>query len=58
MDLDDDGNEELLIGPTDPQLYGEGAVFEIYMMEDGIPVEIASSDEDCIYYICEDKTIR
>lgn len=58
MDLDDDGIDELLIGPTDPQLYGEGAVFEIYMIEDGIPVEIASSDEDCIYYICEDKTIR
>ena len=58
MDLDDDGSEELLIGPTDPQMYGEGAVFEIYMMEDGLPVEIASSDENCIYYICEDKTIR
>lgn len=57
-DLDGDGSSELLIGPTDPQLYGEGAVFEIYTIEDGIPVEIASSGEGCIYYICEDNTIR
>lgn len=57
-DLDGDGTGELLIGPTDPQRYGEGAVFEIYTIEDGIPVEIASSDEDTIYYVCEDNTVR
>lgn len=57
-DLDGDGNGELLIGPTDPQLYGEGAVFEIYTIEDGIPVEVAASDEDNRYYICEDNTVR
>ncbi len=58
MDLDGDGKDELLIGPTDPQLYGEGAVFEIYTLDDGIPVEVASSDDENFYYICEDNTVR
>ena len=58
MDLNGDGKPELLIGPTDPQMYGEGAVFEIYTIDDGIPVEIASSDEDDFYYICEGNTVR
>lgn len=58
MDLDGDGNPELLIAPTDPQMYGEGAVFEIYTIEDGIPVIAASSDEDDLYYICEGNTVR
>lgn len=57
-DLDGDGNGELLIGPTDPQLYGEGAVFEIYTIDDGLSVEVVSSDEDDFYYVCEDNTIR
>lgn len=58
MDLNGDGKQELLIGPTNPQLYGEGAVFEIYTIDDGIPVEIASSDENDLYYICEGNTVR
>lgn len=58
MDLNGDGKPELLIGPTDPQLYGEGAVFEIYTIDDGVPVEIASSVEDDLYYICEGNTVR
>lgn len=58
MDLDGDGEEELLIAPTDPQMYGEGAVFDIYTIEDGIPVIVASSDEDEFFYICEDNTVR
>ncbi len=58
MDLDGDGEEELLIAPTDPQTYGEGAVFEIYTIEDGVPVIVASSDEDEFYYICEGNTVR
>lgn len=57
-DLDGDGIPELLIGPTDPQLYGEGAVFEIFTIEDGIPVEVACSDGDVFYYVCEDDTVR
>ena len=58
-DLDGDGNGELLIGPTDTQKYGEGAVFDIYRIDDdGIPVQVASSDEGCAYYVCEDNTIR
>ena len=57
-DLDENGVCELLIGPTDPQYYGEGAVFEIYYMEDGIPAMLASSDEENFFYICEDNTIR
>ena len=26
--------------------------------DDGIPVQVASSDEGCAYYVCEDNTIR
>lgn len=58
-DLDGDGKGELLIGPTDTQKYGEGAVFDIYRIDDdGIPVQVASSDDGCVYYVCEDNTIR
>lgn len=56
-DLDGDGKAELLIGPSDSQLYGSGAVFEIYTIEDGLPVEVASSTEDSMYYICGGNTI-
>lgn len=56
-DLDDDGEQEFLIGPTDVQLYGEGAVFAIYAFEDGLPVIVASSDENSMYYVCSDNTL-
>jgi hypothetical protein len=56
-DLDGDGKAELLIGPSDSQLYGSGAVFEIYTIENGLPVEVASSSEDSMYYLCGDNTI-
>lgn len=56
-DLDGDGREELFIGPMDARLYGEGAVFEIYTMEDDEPVRVASSMEDGLYYICDDNTV-
>mgnify|MGYP002626141192 CR=1 FL=1 len=56
-DLDGDENGELLIGPADPQICGQGAVFEIYTVLDGIPVEVAAADENTSYYICEDNTI-
>ncbi|MDO5477219.1 MAG: YARHG domain-containing protein [Eubacteriales bacterium] len=57
-DLDGDGKAELLIGAVDPELYGTGAVFEIYTIEDGIPVEVAASSEDSMLYLCADDTIR
>ncbi|MDO5133675.1 MAG: YARHG domain-containing protein [Eubacteriales bacterium] len=56
-DLDGDGEDEFLIGPTDTRSFGEGAVFVIYTMEDGIPVEVASGDENSIYYICGDGSV-
>lgn len=56
-DLDGDGIGELLIAPVDTREYGQGAVFEIYTIQDGIPVLVASSDAHTSYYICEDNTI-
>ena len=57
LDLDGDGEDEFLIGPTDTRAYGEGAVFAIYTIEDGNPVEVAAGDENSIYYICGDGMI-
>lgn len=56
-DLNGDGTGELLIGPMNTQLYGQGAVLEIYTLLDGVPVEVAASDENTSYYICDDDTI-
>lgn len=57
-DLDDDGIEEFLVGPTDTREYGEGAVFGIYTMKDGKAFETVSADEDTSLFICKDGTIR
>ena len=57
-DLDGDSRGEFLIGPTSEQLYGEGAVFEIYTLQDGHPVEVIGSDDSCRYYVCSDNSIR
>ena len=43
------GGTMLLVGPQDPQDYGVGAVFDIYMLMDGEPVEVASSSEDAVF---------
>jgi len=56
-DLNGDGTGELLIGPMNTQLYGQGAVLDIYTVQDGIPVKVAASEENTSYYICEDDTI-
>lgn len=58
MDLDGDENPELLVGPTQAQVYGEGAVFGIYTLRDNVPVEVAVSDENGMYYICADGSVR
>ena len=50
------GGTMLLVGPQDPQDYGVGAVFDIYMLMDGEPVEVASSSEDAVFYMCSDGT--
>lgn len=57
-DINGDGQEEFLIGPTDTRTYGEGAVFAIYTLENGSPVCVARSDGEAEYYICEDNLIR
>lgn len=58
MDLNSDGTEEMLIGPVEGRGYGKGAVFAIYEMVDGEPVEVASSEKDGMFYICEEGVIR
>lgn len=58
MDLNSDGTDEMLVGPVEGRSYGKGAVFAIYEMEDGEPVEIASSEKDGMFYICEEGVIR
>ena len=57
-DINGDGQEEFLIGPTDTKEYGEGAVFAIYTLENGSPVCVAQSDGSADYYICDDNLIR
>ena len=57
-DLDEDGSAELVIAPMDPRMYGEGAVYGIYTIEDNIPVKVAESAENVCYYLCSDNTIR
>ena len=58
LDLNDDGQEEFLICPTDTKKFGEGAVFAIYTIEDGAPVQVAASDGNINYYICDGNLIR
>ena len=48
------GGTMLLIGPQNAQDYGTGAVFDMYMLMDGEPVEVASSSEDAVFYLCSD----
>ena len=57
-DIDGDGIEELIVGPTDTRKYGEGAVFGIYTLKDGEVVRTASADKDIRFYICEGGTVR
>lgn len=48
------GGSVLLVGPQNPEDYGAGAVFDMYMLMDGEPVEVASSSEDALFYLCAD----
>lgn len=57
-DLDGDGVDEMLIGATNPQTFGAGAVFEIYTMDEDTPVETACSELNSMFYVCGNNTIR
>lgn len=56
-DVDYNGTEELLVGETEASGGDEGMVFQLYALIGGAPVLIASSTENCRYYLCTDGSI-
>lgn len=55
VDVNNDGYWELLIGALNGDEFTERVVFDLYALEDGVPVQIFSSMERSRYYICEEE---
>lgn len=56
MDINGDGEDELLIGETDTELAVNRMIFDAYTMKDGQPVQLFVSHERNRYYLCEDES--
>ena len=56
VDVDEDGTEELFLGPVNKNGY-IGMFYDLYTMKDGKLVQIMTSGERDRYYLCEDNEI-
>ncbi len=56
MDINGDGEDELLIGETDTELAANRMIFDAYTLKDGQPVQLFVSHERNRYYLCEDES--
>lgn len=56
VDVDEDGTEELFLGPVNLDGY-KGMFYELYTMKDGNLVQIMTSGERDRYYLCKNNEI-
>ena len=56
-DMDGNGIPELLIGATGAEYYDESLIYDMFTLEEGIPVRILASSARIRYYLCEDDLI-
>lgn len=55
VDVNNDGYWELLIGALNGDEFTGRVIFDLYALEDGVPVQIFSSMERSRYYICKEE---
>ena len=56
-DMDGNGIPELLIGANGAEYYDESLIYDMFTLEEGIPVRILASSARIRYYLCEDDLI-
>ncbi|MDE7297243.1 MAG: VCBS repeat-containing protein, partial [Lachnospiraceae bacterium] len=55
LDVDGDGEAELLIGAIAGDPFVERQIFELYTLKDGAPKQVFSGRERSRYYLCEEE---
>ena len=55
LDLDGDGRMELLIGASAGDPFVNRQIFELYVLEDGEPVQVFAGRERSRYYLCREE---
>ncbi len=55
LDLDGDGKMELLIGASAGDPFVNRQIFELYVLEDGEPVQVFAGRERSRYYLCREE---
>ena len=56
-DMDGNGIPELLIGAKGAEFYDESLIYDMFTLDEGIPVRIFASSARIRYYLCEDDLI-
>ena len=57
IDLDRNGIPELLIGATGAEYFDETLIYDLFTLENGIPVRVLASSARVRYYLCEENLI-
>lgn len=55
VDVNNDGSRELLIGAIAGDEFVDNVIFDLYVLEDDVPVQIFCSQERDRYYLCEEE---
>lgn len=56
VDVNNDGSWELLIGAIAGDEFVDKVIFDLYALEDDVPVQVFCSQERDRYYLCEEET--
>jgi hypothetical protein len=55
LDINADGTDELLVGARTGEAYPEQMIFDLYTMQNGVPVHVFSGQERDRYYLYQDE---